>query len=173
MCHPGGTLGSWSSRTERSGRAVAIVDASVVVEFIAPDADPAAATYQLFDYWGQTGEQLHAPALLPLEVMNALLTGVRRQRWDGQAADAAADLAAALPIKLHNDGRDRRRAWELARRYDNHPIYDVLYVALAQRLAEPLVTLDDKLRRRLASLNLVFRPDEVLKAGPSADPAQG
>lgn len=110
MSHPEGALDSWSSRTELSGRAVAIVDASVVVEFIAPDADTAAATHQLFDYWGQTGEQLHAPALLPLEVMNALLTGVRRQRWDGQEADAAATLAASLPMKLHDDGRDRRRA---------------------------------------------------------------
>ncbi|MGQ0776887.1 MAG: type II toxin-antitoxin system VapC family toxin [Pseudonocardiales bacterium] len=150
---------------------MAIVDASVVVEFIAPDADIAAATHQLFDYWTQTGEKLHAPALLPLEVMNALLTGVRRQRWDGQSADSAASLAASLPIKLYDEGRDRQRAWELARRYDNHPIYDMLYVALAQRLGEPLVTLDDKLRRRLAHLGLIFRPDEALKAGPSAGPA--
>lgn len=171
MSHPEGALGSWSSRTERSGRAVAIVDASVLVEFIAPDADPAAAAHQLFGYWAQTGEKLHAPVLLPLEVMNALLTGVRRQRWDGQEADTAATLAASLPIKLHNDGRDRRRAWELARRYDNHPIYDMLYVALAQRLGEPLVTLDDKLHRRLAHLGLVLQPDEALKVGLSSDPA--
>jgi hypothetical protein len=40
-------LGSWSLRT---GRAVAIVDASVIVEFIAPDADTASVTQQLFDW---------------------------------------------------------------------------------------------------------------------------
>ncbi|MGH3873390.1 MAG: type II toxin-antitoxin system VapC family toxin [Pseudonocardiaceae bacterium] len=145
---------------------MAIVDASVVVEFIAPDADTAATTAVLFDCWGQTGEELHAPAMLPLEVMNALLTGVRRQRWDGQAADDAAGLVASLPMTLHDDGRDRHRAWELARRYDNHPIYDMVYVALAQRLGEPLVTVDDKLRRRLAHLGLVRRPDEILTSGP-------
>ncbi len=145
---------------------MAIVDASVVVEFIAPDADTAAAAQQLFDCWVQTGEELHAPAMLPLEVMNALLTGVRRQRWDGQAADAAASLVASLPMTLHDDGRDRHRAWELARRYDNHPIYDMLYVALAERLGEPLVTVDDKLCRRLAHLGLVLRPEEALKSGP-------
>ncbi|MGH3976521.1 MAG: type II toxin-antitoxin system VapC family toxin [Pseudonocardiaceae bacterium] len=68
-------------------------------------------------------------------------------------------------MTLHDDGRDRHRDWELARRYDNYPIYDMLYVALAERLGEPLVTLDDKLRRRLAHLDLVLRPDEVLKSG--------
>lgn len=96
---------------------MAIVDASVVVEFVAPDA-----------------------------------------------ADAAFSLVASLPIVLHDDGRDRHRAWELARRYDNYPIYDMLYVALAERLGEPLVTVDDTLRRRLAALGLVLRPDEVFSA---------
>lgn len=148
---------------------MAIVDASVVVEFIAPDADTAAAAQQLFDCWAQTGEELHAPAMLLLEVMNALLTGVRRKRWDGQAADAAAGLVASLPMTLHDDARDRIRAWELSRRYDNHPIYDMLYVALAERLGEPLVTVDDKLHRRLAHLGLVLRPEEALKSGPSSD----
>ncbi|MGH3672803.1 MAG: type II toxin-antitoxin system VapC family toxin [Pseudonocardiaceae bacterium] len=144
---------------------MAIVDASVVVEFIAPDADPASATQQLFDCWAQIGAELHAPSMLQLEVMNALLTGVRRQRWDGQAADAAASLVATFPMTLHDDGRDRHRAWELARRYDNHPAYDMLYVALAERLGEPLVTVDDKLHRRLAHLGLVLAPDEALTSG--------
>lgn len=148
---------------------MAIVDASVVVEFIAPDADTTSDTQQLFDTWGQAGEELHAPSVLPLEVMNALLTGIRRQRWDGQAADAAASLVASLPMTLHDDGRDRHRAWELARRYDNHPVYDMLYVALAERLGEPLVTVDDKLCRRLTHLGLVLRPDEALKSGFPSD----
>jgi predicted nucleic acid-binding protein len=117
----------------------------------------------------QTGEKLHAPSMLPLEVMNALLTGVRRQRWDGQAADAATSLVASFPMTLHDDGRDRHRAWELARRYDNHPVYNMVYVALAERLGEPLVTVDDKLCRRLAHLGLVLRPDEALKSGPPSD----
>lgn len=145
---------------------MAIVDASVVVEFIAPNADPASVTHQLFDCWAQTDEKLHAPSILPPEVMNALLTGVRRQRWDGQAADAAAILVASIPMTLHDDGQDRHRAWELTRRHDNHPIYDMLYVALAERLGEPLVTMDGKLCRRLAHLDLVRSPEEALTSRP-------
>jgi predicted nucleic acid-binding protein len=151
---------------------LAIVDASLVVEILAPDTDDTEATQLLFDRWSQTGESLHAPAMLPLEVMNALLTGVRRQRWEGQAADAAASFVASLPIALHDHSRDRHRAWELARRYDNHPIYDMVYVALAERLGEPLVTLDDKLYRRLAPLGLVLRVDEALKAALASDPEE-
>ena len=139
-----------------------VVDASLVVEFLAPDAVDGDAATRLFDHWAQTDANLHAPAMLPLEVMNALLTGVRRQRWDGEAADVASSFVAALPITLHDEQRDRARAWELARRYDNYPIYDMLYVALAERLGEPLVTVDDKLRRRLMPLGMVLRPDEAL-----------
>lgn len=153
------------SRIEWSGPALSIVDASVVVEFLAPDADTADASCLLFDHWAQTGETVHAPGLLHLEVMNALLTGIRRGRWDGQTADAAARFSASLPITTHDDDRDRKRAWELSRRHDNYPIYDMLYVALAERLNEPLVTLDEKLRSRLGYLGGILRPEEALDAG--------
>ncbi|HKS50576.1 MAG TPA: hypothetical protein VJS67_01765 [Pseudonocardiaceae bacterium] len=38
-----------------------------------------------------------------------------------------------------------------------------LYVALAQRLGEALITVDDRLRRRLAPLNLILHPAEALQ----------
>jgi predicted nucleic acid-binding protein len=152
---------------------LAVVDASVVVEFVAPDADRSTAVHALFDQWAQSGESLHAPALLPVEVMNALLAGVRRGRWDGQAADSASGFVATLPISLHDDDAHRHRAWELARRYDNHPLYDMLYVALAQRLGEPLITVDDRLCRRLAPLNLIFRPADALRFDTPPPPRHG
>lgn len=143
---------------------MSIVDASLVVEFLAPDSDPTGPTHALFERWAHTGESLHAPAMLRLEVMNALLTGVRRGRWDGEAADAAARFSDALPITAHPDDRDRVRAWELARRYDNYPVYEMLYVALAERLAEPLVTLDERLRGRLSHLGWIIDANAALES---------
>ncbi|HEX9514629.1 MAG TPA: type II toxin-antitoxin system VapC family toxin, partial [Streptosporangiaceae bacterium] len=47
---------------------------------------------------------------------------------------------------------DRERAFELARRYDNWPVYDMAYVALAERLGTELYSADDRLCARLAHL---------------------
>lgn len=93
-----------SLRIERSGLDSATVDASVDVEFMAPDADDTEPIHVLFNQCAQTGEGLHAAAMLPLEVMNALLTGVCQGRWDGQTADAASSFVASQPISLHANG---------------------------------------------------------------------
>jgi hypothetical protein len=55
---------------------------------------------------------------------------------------------------------DLDRAWELSRRYDHHPVYDMVYVALAERLGRRLVTADGHLQRRLAMLAFVVSAAE-------------
>jgi predicted nucleic acid-binding protein len=50
---------------------------------------------------------------------------------------------------------DAERAFELARRYDNWPVYDMLYIALAERLGAEFYTSDESLSRRLAHLGWV------------------
>lgn len=70
-------------------------------------------------------------------------------------------LLDRLPIVLVDVPLDRDRVWELARRYDNWPIYDMIYVALAEQLGEELVTADDRLRRRLAHLGWVVAPADA------------
>jgi len=64
-------------------------------------------------------------------------------------------------VRLADDHRDLDRAWELARRYDNHPIYDMIYVALAERRATELVTADEALRRRLTNVDWIVGPDQA------------
>ena len=73
-----------------------------------------------------------APELLFVECASALAAGVRRGRWTGAAADAAYDLLTRLPVQTVSDRRYLDRAWELSRRYDNHPVYDMLYAATAE-----------------------------------------
>ncbi len=135
-----------------------VIDASIVVDWVAPDVDPEEPAGQLLIHLAKVGAPLYAPRLLVEEVANALLTGCRRHRWDGDAADDAYQRLRQLPISLVDKPADRDRAWDLSRRYDEHPIYDMLYVALAERLGDELFTADETLRRRLAPLGLVVGP---------------
>jgi len=134
---------------------VPVVDASVVVDWIAPDADPHGPARRLLSRLGRADDVIHAPRLMLEEVANALLTGVRRRRWSGVEADAAFDLLTTLPVALADGGPDLDRAWELSRRYDEHPIHDMLYVALAERLDDQLLTADTRLAARLAGRGTV------------------
>ena len=133
-----------------------VVDASVVVDWVAPDTTQGSPTLRLLDRLAAAKQDLAAPRLLLAEVTNALLTGVRRSRWDGQAADAAFAHLRRLPISLLDTEADLDRAYELSRRFDEHPVYDMVYVALAERLQVPLVTADSRLVNRVATLPFVL-----------------
>jgi predicted nucleic acid-binding protein len=140
---------------------VTVVDASVVVDWVAPGADPDSAAMAVLDRLVRSDEDLTAPRVLLEEVSNALLTGIRRGRWSGSAADAAFRRLRELPVRVVDDRRDLRRAWDLSRRYDNHPIYDLLYVALAERARTKLVTADEQLRHLLVDLTWVVGVGEL------------
>ncbi len=136
-----------------------VVDASLVVDFVAPDVGPDSAARALFVRWAEEDAELLAPGLLWLETENALLTGIRRGRWSGAEADDAAALLARVPLRRVDDSRDCARAFELARRYDNWPVYDMVYLALAERTGHEFVTADQKLQARLAHLGRVKLAD--------------
>jgi predicted nucleic acid-binding protein len=143
-------------------RFVPVVDASVVVDWVAPDADPELPALALLARFAAEDADLLAPRLMVEEVSNALLTGIRRRRWSGAEADRALTLLRELPVGLVDEPRDLDRAWDLARRYDNHPVCDLLYVALAERRRTQLVTADVSLRQRLVALDWLTTPDELL-----------
>jgi predicted nucleic acid-binding protein len=140
---------------------VPVIDASVVVDWVAPGVDPDAPAIKALAHLAAADAELLAPRLLLEEVSNALLTGVGRGRWSGNAADAAQALLRDLPIRLVDEPRDLSRAWDLARRYDNRPIYDLVYVALAERRRTQLVSADAALRRTLIGIEWVISPEEL------------
>ena len=141
---------------------MAVVDASVVVDWVAPGVDPELPAGALLERLAAEDAELLAPRLLLEEVSNALLTGIRRGRWNGPAADVSQALLRRLPVRLVDEPRDLERAWDLARRYDDHPIYDMVYVALAERRRTQLVTADAALRKLLAGFDWVVAPGELL-----------
>ena len=119
---------------------MAVVDASVIYEFLMlGDREQAVAERLL-------GEQraLWAPELLDAEVGNALRRAARRKSIGAeQAAEGLGELRR-LPIHRVSHERLAQFAWLLR---DNVSFYDGLYVALAQLLEKPLLTLDARLAR--------------------------
>ncbi len=63
---------------------------------------------------------------------------VLADRGARSAGGGARDALRQLPITLVDEAADRDRAWDLSRRYDEHPLYDMLYAALAERLRDQL-----------------------------------
>lgn len=138
-----------------------VVDASVVVDWVAPGADPGGPANRLLARLARAASPVLVPRLLFEETANALATGIRRNRWTGAQADAAYVLLRRLPVEVADQPADLDRAWELSRRFDEHPVYDLIYVALAERLGERLVTADESLRTRLATLPFVVGPADL------------
>jgi len=116
-----------------------VCDASAVVALLVdggPDGHWTASALQ--------ESTLVAPALLPFEVTNIL------RRLEASAvitmdlsSQSHADLLA-LTVELWPHELLANRVWELRR---NLTAYDAAYVALAERLEAPLVTLDRRIAR--------------------------
>ena len=147
----------------QSAPGVPVVDASVLVDWLVPGIDSELPTIQARRRLKEEGAVLLAPRLLLVEAASALMRGLRRRRWSGVEADRAFRALRRLPLHLVDDARYLDRAWELARRYDNHPVYDMVYVAVAERASTELITADQVLQQRLAHLPWVMGP-----AGPGS-----
>ena len=136
-----------------------VVDASIVVDWLAPGVDPTGPAGRLLTRLAKNEAPLLAPRLLFEETANALVSGIRRRRWTGAQADTAFLLLRQLPVRVVDQPSDLDRAWELSRRFDEHPVYDLIYVAVAERLREQLITADAALRARLVTMPFVVAPD--------------
>ena len=118
---------------------MSVVDASVLVEFLTGGERGEEAEHAIGrERW------VWAPALVDAEVGQALRRQVRGGEISARKAGAA--LGDLLEMRLqkvpHRHLIDR--AWELR---DNVSFYDGLYVALAEGMGAPLLTLDARLAR--------------------------
>lgn len=117
-----------------------VLDASAVVELLLGSPRGAAVR----DRVQHPGESLHAPHLLDVEVASVL----RRYQWSGELSaedgrEALADLAG-LDIARYAHDVLLPRVWELR---TSVTAYDAVYLALAELLEAPLLTLDRRLAR--------------------------
>ena len=113
-----------------------MVDASVVVKLFVDEPGSAEAERLVID-----GHELVAPELLLLEVANALHRKLQAQAILTDDLLPAIDRMQRSLLDLRPVSASVRRAVELALIID-HPVYDCLYLALAEQLRAPLVTAD-------------------------------
>jgi predicted nucleic acid-binding protein len=128
----------------------AVIDASVVVRWLLDD-DFSAAARKL----ATAPTQYIAPELLLSETANAL--------WKAHRAEAvpladAAEFLTRLPrrVEFPHTGNLIPEAFRIAAAL-NHPTYDCLYLALAEHLDLPFLTLDKRLHGRVAQTAFAAR----------------
>lgn len=113
---------------------IVVVDASAVVAALV-DAGPVGR-------WAESAvfsEALAAPHLMPVEAANILRRAALHREISADVASLAHDDLGALRVELFPYEPFAARVWELRA---NATAYDAWYVALAEQLEAPLVTLD-------------------------------
>jgi predicted nucleic acid-binding protein len=115
-----------------------VVDASVAVKWVISEPDSGAAVAL------RGTDTLIAPSLVIAEIGNALWKRVIRGDVDRSDASAALQIAVAHFDSIVSVDQLAARAMELAVDL-RHPIYDCLYLALAERERVPIVSADARL----------------------------
>ena len=117
-----------------------VVDASALLEFLLQTSVGARVEARLF----RDEDELHAPHLLDVEVVQGLRRLVRTgEVASGRADEAMADLTD-LDLIRHAHVDLLPRAWKLR---DNISAYDAIYVALAEAIEATIVTCDRPLAK--------------------------
>jgi len=120
-----------------------VVDASLIVALVVADERQAAAQAHL-QAWVESGEDLHAPAVLPYEVANVLARLVFDGDLPGDGiAETWSDLAA-LDLVLHpfDLTRDGSAVAAITKQLRRRHATDSTYIRLAQQLGTAVWTLD-------------------------------
>lgn len=136
-----------------------VIDASVVVEFLAPGRHGEAADRVLGGLAWPIPLELIAPDLLLLEVAEAMRKLALKKAVSAEAAARSVSSLAQLAIGTIASGALLAEAWTLR---DHMTVYDASYAALARALDRPLVTVDRKLLRACAHADIeAFAADDA------------
>lgn len=125
-----------------------VIDASVAVKWFVEERGSSAARSVL-----ARGEPLLAPDLILVEASNTAWKKVKRKEMTLEQGEA---MVRAMPHyfeRLVNSGALVARAYALANQL-NHPVYDCLYLALAEVEAIDLITDDDRLVKAVTRTEL-------------------
>jgi len=119
---------------------VIVVDASALLEFLLQTSLGTRVEARLF----RDGDELHAPHLVDIEILQALRRLVRTGEIPPARAGEAIDDLTAFDLHRHGHVDLLDRAWKLR---NNISAYDATYVALADAIQAPIVTCDGPLAK--------------------------
>lgn len=133
-----------------------VVDASVVIQRLIRDTHTPQARV-LFSGLEDSSDELHVPEFCLLECANVLWKEVRfRGLSPNQAASLVRDLVV-LPLKVSPASDLLPRALTIGIDHEL-PLYDSVYIVLAERLACPLITVDARQEQVTASVGVMLKP---------------
>ena len=130
-----------------------ILDASVTLPWCFED-EPSAYADGILDLLGQDAEAV-VPAVWPLEITNALLTALRKQRITQTKAVSFLERLRGLPIVVED--LVLTRVFEntfLQAQSSQVTSYDGSYLELAMRKHLPLASLDEPLQKAAEALGV-------------------
>lgn len=137
-----------------------VIDTSVAIKWIIDEAGSDKADLL-------RGADMAAPALLRIEAANVLRTIAARKDVSAQQARELFLLLQTAPVTIVDaDDALERRALELALTL-RHPVYDCVYLALAERMDRPLITADKRFLRSLADTEHAGRAVDLSALGPA------
>ena len=144
-----------------------VVDASVLAAAVAHLGPDGAWSEAVIAEAAREGRALAGPQIALAEASNVLRRLELAERLASGEANLARHDLLALEIELFPFEPLADRAWELRR---NLTIYDGWYVALAEALSCPLLTLDRRLARAIGPTCRVITPappDVVRERAPT------
>jgi predicted nucleic acid-binding protein len=128
-----------------------VVDASLLAA-IALTEPQSKTVSEALQRWSDSGDELHAPALLPFEVGSALTKAVSRGEIATEDAGEAWLGLQHLPITFHDMHAEVPEMIETASALRRRSAYHAAYLVLAKRLGAEFFTLDGSLYRNAAEL---------------------
>ena len=131
--------------------ATLVIDANVFVEAcLAPTSFGPLSRHQLL-----------GPPHLQAEALSVLHELLFRGEITKELASIALDRFEGSPCEIRRPPELARTAWRIAEQLGWAKTYDAEYVALAQLLGCPLVTIDSRLARGAGRLVKIMSPREV------------
>jgi len=117
---------------------VIVLDASAAIEWLLQTS----SGVEIARWVLSSGESLHAPHLLDVEVTQVLRRAVNTRAVSVDRAREAVEDLLQLRLQRYPHFPFLRRVWEL---HGNLTAYDAVYVALAETLGATLLTRDRKI----------------------------